>query len=96
MPSDQNRDFAPIYRALADDRGVFADESDVVQGVIQHTGLKRDARILDVACGTGDVIKRLFDAGYEGVSGLDGSAAMIAQAANLGLPPSVTLTVCRW
>ena len=62
--------------------------ADVGERVVEHAGIEPGARVLDVACGTGNAAKPAAEAGAE-VTGLDLAPPLIEagrrQAAELGL-----------
>ena len=47
-----------------------------IVGLVQNPG----ARILDLCCGTGDQLKKMSDAGFHNLTGVDHSKAMLKQA----------------
>jgi SAM-dependent methyltransferase len=95
--SDSNlvayEDFAPIYRALVQPRGHFEGQAAVVDGQLRSSGIARESRILDAACGTGDVLVALLASGYSNLHGCDGSRAMLNECRALEALP---VTECRW
>lgn len=60
---------------------------------VQKYTPNKDALILDYNGGTGQVGKRLFDAGYKNLHIADGSPQMISQAMNLGVYKQAQLGV---
>ncbi|WP_458412960.1 class I SAM-dependent methyltransferase [Schinkia sp. CFF1] len=59
--------------------------------VVELLAPKRDEKILDLGCGTGDLAKKLYDAGVK-VIGVDKSANMVEQAKNKY--PKIPFHVC--
>ena len=52
--------------------------------IVRHLPVDREAPILDVGCGHGDLVAVLQAAGYRQVSGVDGSAEQVALAHQMG------------
>ncbi|MBA3825977.1 MAG: methyltransferase domain-containing protein, partial [Ktedonobacterales bacterium] len=74
--------FAPIYAQFLSANGFHSDHAEIEQWIISHLDLGEGARVLDLACGSGN--PSLFIAPLVGasghVSGFDLSPAMIAAA----------------
>ncbi len=68
-----------VFREIALLRGHFAKQLRVLRSLAESEGLHRSSRILDAACGTGDVLLGLRSDGFEHIQGCDGSEAMLAQ-----------------
>lgn len=75
--------FSKYYRQLIKDRGHFQDQAKVVRQVIDIYGINKNAKILDVACGTGDVACTLYDSGYNKIQGVDGNSEMLMELNSL-------------
>ncbi len=89
----QNYDtFANVYRQVAGGLDLFAAQTRVLKVLFDVHGVGKQSRILDAACGTGDVVCGLVRDGYAKVSAIDGSGDMLAQwpadAIALRPPPS--------
>ncbi len=56
------------------------------QLLVPHLPADRNARILDIACGMGNSVHALREAGYQNVQGVDISAEQVAIAQARGLP----------
>lgn len=56
------------------------------QVLLPHLPVARDARILDLACGTGYAVHMLREAGYTNVHGVDVSGEQVELARRRGLP----------
>src|SRR4051812_20601821 len=48
--------------------------------LLESAGVSKDASVLDAGCGTGDLLKEMFNLGYTKLSGIDISDSMIAIA----------------
>jgi len=71
--------FASVQRAMADD----------VLDHVKQAAFSADARIVDLGCGTGELLGRLVELGFSRPTGLDLSRKMLEVAA--GHNPSATL-----
>jgi SAM-dependent methyltransferase len=69
---------APIYRQIGEHRGYFIKEALLLEQIFDLEGVPRGSKILDAACGTGDVICKLYYRGFK-VFASDGSYDMLAQ-----------------
>jgi 2-polyprenyl-3-methyl-5-hydroxy-6-metoxy-1,4-benzoquinol methylase len=67
-PDDERKQRAPYIRRL----------------ISTHFPADRNARVLDLGCGSGTLLYFLRDAGYENISGVDTSSEQIEQARKLG------------
>lgn len=81
----------PSYRdRLYADYDAHAVASDDARGPhLDHfvrTHLPRGARVLDLGCGDGGLLRAAQRAGHAVVRGVDGSAAMVARGRGLGTP----------
>lgn len=70
---------AKFFRAIVQLRNHFDSQLNVLESILNRNGVAKHARILDAACGTGDVAIRLFDKGYREVYAIDGSQEMLNQ-----------------
>lgn len=84
------------YRPLAVQRKHFDDQIKLLQALFHRNGKTTQTRILDAACGTGDVLAGLYRDGYHALAGVDGSAAMVAQAQILPEMAYVPVEACDW
>lgn len=87
---------APYYRPMLEKRDHFAKQLKLLNVFLSRYGTSRTARILDAACGTGDVVTGLHTMGYSQVAGVDASEDMLAQAQALQGVADVPLQKCRW
>lgn len=71
---------APFYRPLISVTGVLDAEVELLLCLFERASVASNARILDMGCGTGDVIGSLSDHGYTQLFGIDISRAMISMA----------------
>ena len=62
--------------------------------ISNRKGISKNSRILDAACGTGDVVLEHNKKGFNKVSALDGSEVMLEQFPAKSLPFSVEC--CNW
>lgn len=69
---------APIYRQIANHRRYFAKQVSLLENIFDLLGIQSDCKILDAACGTGDVAASLYRRGYN-IFASDGSEDMLAQ-----------------
>ena len=60
-------------------------DPDLRHHIVSHLPAGRDARILDLGCGPGDLVALLGSEGYRDVTGIDGSAEQVAAAHARGL-----------
>lgn len=67
-----------IYRQFAENRRVFQAECNIVSFLLKLNHLNADSKILDAACGTGDVIALVKSEGHKNVYAVDGSQSMAA------------------
>ncbi len=72
--------FAFIYRDLIEATGRLNAIKHLVKHLISVIEIKTDHRILDIACGTGDVLFEFYKNGIKDVTGIDSSVNMISQA----------------
>jgi 2-polyprenyl-3-methyl-5-hydroxy-6-metoxy-1,4-benzoquinol methylase len=70
----------------ADDEGFRSHGRVLRQIILPHLPAKRDAAIVDVACGIGYTVEILQHEGYTNVRGLDLSPAQVSRATARGLP----------
>ncbi len=82
-----------IYRQLLEPRGFFTNQYYVIMELFSIYGLGKQTRILDAACGTGDIAVRLSKESYS-VIGVDGSPHQLSQWPEDG--ESVARICCRW
>jgi SAM-dependent methyltransferase len=71
--------FSKCYPDLVREREHFPRQIALLEQLFGRYGISKNSRILDAACGTGDVAMGLFDRGYVGIAGLDGSKDMLDQ-----------------
>ena len=74
---------ARIYRELIRVTGRLQAEINLANRLFQRLGIDKNSRILDFACGTGDVLAGLSELGYLNLFGTDGSLGMLARANKL-------------
>lgn len=72
--------FAPFYRQLAWNMNLFANEYALINGVLCGNEHSKQYRILDAACGTGDVLHEMMNNGYDAVLGSDVCSEMMSLA----------------
>lgn len=70
---------AQFYRQLLESRGHFSKQFALINLIFETEYLPAEPRILDAACGTGDVATLLYGSGFHKIEGIDGSQAMIDQ-----------------
>lgn len=87
---------APFCRQIVNARGQTSRLLRVVQDLLRESGCSHRSRILDAACGTGDVVARLAQHGYGGVTGSDGCRALLKQARSLPVVRRGMFKECRW
>lgn len=85
---------ARFYGPLVRQSGRVETEIALLCMLLRRAGVPQSARILDAACGTGDVLAGLRRHGYTRSVGLDGSPGMVAYAREILTPTDVT--VCDW
>jgi len=85
---------ARYCRALAKDREHFQNQTAVVKRLVKHLN-KPCLRILDAACGTGDVLACLAQE-YKYIVGVDGSPEMLTIAISDPRLKGVPLSYCEW
>jgi len=90
------RVFARYYRAFFQKRKHFKNQSLALKELLEVTRMPQNARILDAACGTADVLDHLYGHGYRNLFGIDGCHEMLAEAASLQAFGSLSLVRCRW
>jgi len=82
-----------IYRQYVAADGVTEAEVDLVDRLAHCYGINRDARILDAACGVGDVVVGLESKGYSRIDATDGSLSQLQHwPSDHGRPGQL----CRW
>jgi SAM-dependent methyltransferase len=69
--------FSKFYREFANQVKLHELEVDTLKELFKRYGVPPSSRILDAACGTGDVALMLNDAGFTKMSASDGSAEML-------------------
>lgn len=87
---------APFYRVFLSQREHFDRQIELLLTLLSSYKLAKNARILDAACGTGDVVFGLRDKGYTKIYGIDASAPMLDQSLNHAADADKRLQVCRW
>lgn len=85
---------APYYRSLISTTGVLDAEISLLLQVLERANIGANARILDMGCGTGDVLGSLFQQNYSQLMGIDASPTMIEQAR--GTYPHLFFTLQNW
>lgn len=70
---------ANFYREIVGQRGHFEAQFEVLESIFQRNSISKNDKILDAACGTGDVAKKLFYQEYKNIHALDGSKEMLDQ-----------------
>lgn len=68
-----------VYRELAKQRHHFENQLQALQLLFKMHGIKKQARILDAACGTGDTVIGLHSLGYKTIFAVDGSEHQLSQ-----------------
>lgn len=91
---DSYKTMAWYYRELIQSTGRLDNEIRLVLSLLKRIGIHKQSRILDFACGTGDVLAGLKTSGWENLFGLDGSQKMINRAQELDT--NVAFTCCQW
>lgn len=86
---------AKFYRSMAAKRGHFARQTKLIIKILNSNDLDQESKILDAACGTGDVLMNLDRAGFTRLYGMDASKAMMRQIEK-PLLPGLTLQRARW
>ena len=82
------------YRELIQSTGRLDDEIQLISNILKRAGIRKNSRILDFACGTGDVLSGLEKLGFRQLFGLDGSSNMLKRATEL--KSNVNFSCCRW
>ena len=85
---------SPYYRALVNEREHFQDQTAIVKELIKCIN-KPHPKILDAACGTGDVLA-LLASDYEYITGVDGSPDMLSIAISDPRLEGIPFSCCRW
>jgi len=85
-----------VYRLMLNTKQFFAHEADIIQTIIRQEFSGRPLRILDAACGTGDVMSLLSADAPLNIQGLDGSQSMLSIALADPRLSGVSLSRCRW
>ncbi len=67
------------YYDILNDGAAYDEYLAYINGVLENNGINNNARILDLACGTGEVSLRLHQKGYK-VIALDFSPDMLSEA----------------
>ena len=82
-----------FFDRLAPDWDADCKHNDaVIKRILDNAGVAAGQRVLDVGCGTGVLFPYYLSRGAAGVTGVDLSPAMIAQAkAKFGSDPRITL-----
>ena len=83
---------APFARAILAERGHFEKQAQLVRRIAERFHVPYDARILDAACGTGDVLIALNELGFKNLTGLYGSREMLEQRQ----PNTPPVSQCKW
>jgi SAM-dependent methyltransferase len=87
--------FSKFYRELANGVKLHELEVEVLKELFKRYGVAPSSRILDAACGTGDVALMLHDAGFTKMSASDGSAEMLDEVE--GRQRDVmSVDLCEW
>lgn len=80
-----NPEFAKKYYRLEDAHPWSVGRRDVIARLLEAGGVPHDARILEVGCGSGALVRSLVDKGFAHVTGLDLSELAIEHARSRGL-----------
>lgn len=86
--------FADYFVGLARRRSHFQQQASLVRDLLVHA--TTGTRVLDAACGIGDVLAILAETTDWLVAGSDGTDAMVACALQNEALQGVPLSVCRW
>jgi len=78
-------DFESRHHRLEESNWWFVARRDMVLRLLR--GTRKDARILDVGCAGGSLVKCLLERGFRGVSGVDASARAVRACRKRGLKP---------
>lgn len=70
---------AKFFRTILQQRNHFCSQVAVLESILNKNTVIKQARILDAACGTGDVASKLFRKGYQNIYAIDGSKKMLEQ-----------------
>jgi SAM-dependent methyltransferase len=70
-------EFAKLYPKVAKLRDHFNKQTQTVCNLFELLKISPDSKILDAACGTGDLVNDLYDNNYKHVYAIDGSADML-------------------
>lgn len=87
---------APFYKAFLSGRGHINKQKELLLNLLTSYKIAKNARILDAACGTGDVIFELRKNGYVNAYGVDASTPMLNQSLDCKEVSDNCLQVCRW
>ena len=85
---------ASYYRALVNEREHFQSQAAIVKELIKLIN-KPHPRILDAACGSGDVLA-LLASDYRHIAGVDGSPDMLSIAITDPRLEGISFSCCRW
>lgn len=66
--------------------GRYVDEIERASMLRLLAALPRDAKLLDIPCGTGRLLQSVLREGFTGVVGADSSQAMLDKASHMGAP----------
>ncbi len=73
-----------VFRQIADARKHFEKELNVLLVLFEMFKIGKNSKILDAACGTGDVARLVHDKGYHKVYLSDGAKSMLSMVENTG------------
>lgn len=71
-----------IFRQLVEERQHFHNQFNTLKIILDYYDFSREAKILDAASGTGDVVIKLSEDGYKNLYAIDGSPFMLSQWPN--------------
>ena len=82
------------YREIMKQRGHFEKQVSLLDFIFKRKKISKNKRILDAACGPGDVVLELYIKGFNQLAALDGSKDMLDQLTVKAPPFSVEY--CDW
>ena len=93
-PLEAYKLMAPYYRPLVKDRRHFQGQVSIVKELVKSIN-NHFPKILDAACGTGDVLA-LLAPDYKHIAGADGSPEMLSVAISDPGLEGIPLSYCKW